>query len=188
MHLAFFLLVSIFATTAPAAAYAADIWKAMREPGHVVLMRHALAPGTGDPASLTIGDCTTQRNLSDSGREQARKTGNLFRANGITEAHVYSSQWCRTLETAELLSLGPVEPLPSLNSFFGAPERREPQMAQLRQDLATITTRAPVVLVTHQVVISALAGRMTRSGEMVVVRIAGNEIQVVGTIEEIPAQ
>ena len=71
--------------------------------GHVALMRHALAPGTGDPAELTIGDCSTQRNLNDTGRMQARATGDYFREAGVQFQAVYSSEWCRCMETAELM-------------------------------------------------------------------------------------
>jgi broad specificity phosphatase PhoE len=70
--------------------------------GEVLLIRHAAAPGTGDPAGFRLGDCATQRNLSDTGREQARAIGDWLRDRGIERARVYSSQWCRCLETAEL--------------------------------------------------------------------------------------
>ena len=76
------------------------------------MIRHAYAPGTGDPADFTIGDCTTQRNLDDQGREQARNIGAWLRERGINSARVYSSQWCRCLETAERMDLGTVVELP----------------------------------------------------------------------------
>ena len=94
----------------------------LQEPGAVLLIRHALAPGVGDPDGFRLDDCATQRNLSDEGRRQARAIGDWLRARGIGQAHVYSSQWCRCLETAALLDLGPVTELPALNSFF---ERRQ---------------------------------------------------------------
>jgi broad specificity phosphatase PhoE len=170
--------------TSVAKADEADLWRAMQQPGHVVLMRHALAPGTGDPANFTLEDCATQRNLSDNGRNQARGIGDRFRANGITEAKVLTSAWCRCRETAELLRLGPVEVLPALNSFFGHPQRKEGQIDALRDWLGTSRGEGPFVLVTHQVIITALTNIFPRSGEMVIARVAENgDLSVLGTIE-----
>lgn len=148
------------------------------------MLRHALAPGTGDPAAFTLGDCSTQRNLSDEGRAQARRIGERFRTNGIESARVFSSQWCRTLETAELLGLGPVQPLPSLNSFFRNYQRSDLQTRTLRQWLAEQASGEPLVLVTHQVNITALTDVYPASGELVVLRRTENgELEVVGTLE-----
>lgn len=97
------VLVAASLAALPADAENAVLWSALRGGEHVVLMRHAVAPGTGDPAGFELDDCSTQRNLSERGREQARATGERFRANGVTDAAVYSSQWCRCLETARLL-------------------------------------------------------------------------------------
>jgi len=146
------------------------LWKALRSGGHVALMRHALAPGTGDPPEFSIVDCSTQRNLSDEGRQQAKRIGDRFRANGISSALVYSSQWCRCVDTAELLELGVVKELPTLNSFFQDFERRQPQSQQLRKWIAKQNLDKPLVLVTHQVNINALTNVYTSSGEMVIVR------------------
>ncbi len=73
------------------------------------MVRHAIAPGNGDPPNFNIGDCSTQRNLDDSGRTQARRIGRWLRSNGIKSARIYSSQWCRCLETAKLIDLGSVQ-------------------------------------------------------------------------------
>ena len=114
----FFAIVLAIAATAPAAkADEAALWEALRDGGHVALLRHALAPGTGDPVDFTLGDCTTQRNLSDEGSAQARRIGQRFRDNGIEAARVYTSQWCRCVETAELLDLGPVSEQPAASNF-----------------------------------------------------------------------
>lgn len=125
------------ATDGLAASQDARLWRALGSAGHVALLRHAIAPGTGDPPDFSIGDCGTQRNLSDAGREQAARIGALFRANGIEAAQIFSSQWCRCLETAKRLGLGPVEELPSLNSFFQSPERRDRQNRALKEWLAS---------------------------------------------------
>lgn len=160
------------------------LWSALRSGDHLVLMRHALAPGTGDPAGFTLGDCDTQRTLSDQGREQARRIGDRFRANGIAAAGVYASQWCRSFETAELLALGSVQALPSLNSFFQAYDRRESQTRALRNWIAEQALSRPLVLVTHQVNITSLADVYPASGEMVVLhRSESGALSVVGTLE-----
>lgn len=162
----------------------AALWNALRSGGHVALLRHAIAPGTGDPPQFTLRDCTTQRNLSDEGRDQAARIGVRFRENGISTARVFSSQWCRCLETARLLALGPVQELPFLNSFFRRYERRDPQTQELREWLATHDFDAPMVLVTHQVNISALTSTYLAEGTLVVIRRTGaGEVSVVGVIE-----
>lgn len=167
-----------------AGADEAALWDALRSGGHIALLRHALAPGTGDPAAFTIGDCSTQRNLSAEGRAQAARIGERFRANGIEAARIYASQWCRCRETAELLQLGPVRDLPALNSFFEHPEDREPQTQALRAWLRRQDLGTPHILVTHQVNISALTGVYPGSGELVLVRAAKDgEVSAVGTIE-----
>jgi len=137
--------------------------------GDVLLLRHAIAPGFGDPENFRVDDCSTQRNLSEEGRQQARAIGAWLRGNGIPRAKVYSSQWCRCLDTARLLDLGEVSPLPALNSFFQRPADREPNLAALRTFLASQTPGAePLVLVTHQVTITALTDIFPGSGEGVV--------------------
>ena len=160
------------------------IWDALKSGGHVVLIRHAIAPGTGDPPEFQLGKCTTQRNLSDEGRDQAEKIGARFRENGIHRAWIFSSQWCRCLETAKLLRLGKIEELAVLNSFFEHMERRDSQTKMLLEWLGERDLKIPLVLVTHQVNITALTGIYPGSGEMVVVRLSNaGDITVVGTIE-----
>jgi broad specificity phosphatase PhoE len=146
-------------------AVAADLWAALRTPGHFALIRHALAPGTLDPPGWRLGDCGTQRNLSGEGRAQA-----VRRANGITAARVYSSQWCRCLDTAALLRLGEVTPQPLLNSFAEDRGRSAPQTDALRGWIAHLDLADPTLLVTHQVVISALTSALAGNGEIVVVK------------------
>jgi broad specificity phosphatase PhoE len=149
----------------------------------VALLRHAIAPGTGDPLAFALGDCTTQRNLSDEGRDQAARIGARFSKNGIRTAAVFTSQWCRCRETAKLLRLGPVTELPVLNSFFRRRELREPQTRMLQEWLAGQDPERPLVLVTHQVNITALTGVYPRSGELVIIRRTNSgEISVVGSI------
>lgn len=158
--------------------------QAMVSEPHIVLMRHAIAPGTGDPGNFVLRDCSTQRNLSDEGRAQAARIGARLRDVGIESARVVSSQWCRCLETAKLLELGPVEELLPLNSFFRRSELRAGATRALKDWLSAQAIEETLVLVTHQVNISALTGVYPRSGEMIVLKRSGtNEFPVVGRIE-----
>lgn len=144
----------------------------LAQPGHVLLLRHAQAPGVGDPSGFVLGDCATQRNLDDVGRAQAKALGERLRAAGITQARIYSSQWCRCRETARLLALGPVEELPALNSFFNQPEAKGQRLAALRVVLNELPRNGPlVVLVTHQTTITALTDYYPASGEGVVLKL-----------------
>jgi phosphohistidine phosphatase SixA len=163
-----FVLASLFAAASDARAET-DPWPAFRSGAAVVIMRHAMAPGTGDPANFRIGDCSTQRNLSEDGRAQARRIGDLFRANGTNAARVFSSQWCRCLDTASLLRLGAVREQPLLNSFFGKPEDGRAQTDSLRDWMTGLPTGVPVILVTHQVNITGLTNVFPSSGELVFV-------------------
>jgi len=164
-----------------------SLWSALRKPDHFVIMRHALAPGTGDPSNFQLDDCSTQRNLSDAGRRQARRTGEAFRENGIKTAKVYSSQWCRCLETARLLGFGEVTPLPSLNSFFRNRSEGPEQIAQLKNELAEMDLSQPVILVTHQVNVTGFTDVFPSSGEMVVMRrTPENTFEVLGTLDPRP--
>ena len=133
-------------------------------PGRVLMLRHALAPGVGDPANFQLDDCTTQRNLDATGREQARTLGAKLAQAGIKEARVFSSQWCRCLETARLLQLGEVETLVALNSFYQRPDERIAQIEALRSFLERQPVDGPpIVLVTHQVTIAAFTRGATPS-------------------------
>ena len=177
------LFLSAFAAQ-PAAADEAALWDALRSDGYVALMRHAIAPGTGDPPDFRLGDCATQRNLSDRGRDQAARIGQRFRANRIEVASVFSSQWCRCMETAERLALGPVEALPELNSFFRKPELGAARTARFKAWLASRGDDLPLVLVTHQVNITELTGIFPASGEIVVFRLRDDGgVTVAGRIE-----
>lgn len=157
-------------------------WAALKNGGHVALLRHAHAPGTGDPPGFRLGDCATQRNLSEAGREQARSIGARFREHGIENVVIYSSQWCRCLETAKLLGLGKVIPYPGLNSFFRDGSREAVQTAEVRALIKKRPEGASLLLVTHQVNIAALSGVNPQSGEIVVLRPDGENLTVIGRI------
>ncbi len=152
--------------TLPAAANEA-FWQAMQQPGVHAVMRHASAPGTGDPPDFTLGECSTQRNLSEAGRDQSRAIGAAFREQGIAFDRIVSSQWCRCLDTAALLELGPVEELEALNSFFRRRSLRDEQTAATRDWFEALPDGQKTMLVTHQVNVTALTRVYPTSGEIV---------------------
>jgi len=144
-------------------------WSLLREGGCIVLMRHALTvPGIGDPPEFRLGDCSTQRNLSEAGREQSRRTGQAFAQAGVTITDVRSSAWCRCTETADL-AFGRHRVWSPLNSFF-ARDGRERQTQEVLQALRGHQAPDNLVLVTHQVNISALSGQYPAMGELFLTR------------------
>ncbi|MEE3044554.1 MAG: histidine phosphatase family protein [Pseudomonadota bacterium] len=145
-------------------------WEIWKRDGVHALMRHAVAPGTGDPANFRIGDCSTQRNLDQTGRDQARETGRKISEMGIRIDLVLSSEWCRCVDTATLLDLGQVTKEPSLNSFFRDRSTESVQTSQITDLLSELPPGTKTLLVTHQVNITALTGIYPRSGEIILIR------------------
>jgi broad specificity phosphatase PhoE len=157
-----------------AAATPGELWAALARGGHVAMIRHASAPGTGDPGNFRIGDCRTQRNLDDTGRNQARRTGDAFRANKVPVARIVSSEWCRCQETARLLALGNIETLRALNSLHGRPENEEVQRHALQALLRNVPVDGPsIVLVSHHATIGTFTGVYPQSGAIVVLKLTG---------------
>lgn len=179
--LAFALALAAMLGLAGPARASEAAWQALRSGGHALLLRHALAPGTGDPANFVLTDCATQRNLSASGRDQARRLGAAIRAGGVRVDRVLSSRWCRALETARLMEVGTVEPFPPIDSFFQDRGEGPAQTEALEAFLAELGGDT-VVMVTHQVNITALTGIVPRSGEGVVVRPSADGVTVVGRL------
>ena len=183
--LGFRLVVSLvlLASIIPQDSWADLRFKRLAEPGIVAIMRHAYAPGTGDPANFAVERCETQRNLNETGREQADLIGAAIRTAGISVDLIYSSQWCRCLETAKLLNLGKVEELAAINSFFRTPSLAGERTRQLREFLIDLPPDRTVVLVTHYVNIGALTGKWVSSGEVVLLKVEDSgSISVVDTI------
>jgi phosphohistidine phosphatase SixA len=146
-----------------------QVWSLLKAGGQVVLIRHTLTtPGVGDPPGMRLDDCSTQRNLSEEGRRDARRIGETFRARDIPVGRVLSSPWCRTLETARL-AFGSAEPWEPLGNLFGRPERQDGQVRQLRPMVAARPAAGNLLLVSHGSTISALTGVMPGMGEMVIV-------------------
>ena len=147
----------------------------LAKPGRVLLLRHAIAPGVGDPENFRLRDCGTQRNLDAAGRQQAARLGKRIAGLGIRGVKVYVGQWCRTLETARLLGLGPVTELPALNSFFARPDQREGNLDGVRRFLATLPADGPlVILVTHQVTVPGITGVYPGSGGGALLQLEGS--------------
>jgi phosphohistidine phosphatase SixA len=157
-------------------------WELLKEPGAIVLFRHAHAPGVGDPSGFSLDDCSTQRNLDSRGRQEAVAIGAEFARRGIAVGLVLSSQWCRARDTAELAFPGRALKEPAFNSFFGN-----------RQDEAAATVAAldvlgrwdgpgAMVVVSHQVNISALTGEVPRPGEGIIIRIDRGKAIVLGRL------
>lgn len=149
--------------------------------GSMILFRHAIAPGGGDPAGYRLGDCATQRNLDSQGRAQARRMGGQLRRKGVRVTAVWTSQWCRTKETAALAfpQQRAVEQ-PAFNSFFDDRAKADGQTAQARALLQGWRGPGVLVVTTHQVNIAALTGISPSSGEGIVVRAANDGVVVVG--------
>ena len=165
---------------------AADL---LRKGGVVVAFRHARAPGAFDPPAFRLGDCGTQRNLSDEGRAQARNIGQWFKARDLRPAKVLSSPWCRCIDTATL-AFAPPQIIPALGSPFGKPETTSASDQQtLRAALAAATQRSGQfeVWVTHMSVLSDLADANTPSGEALVLRAGRNGNVEVVTRWQLPA-
>jgi len=142
--------------------------KVIAETGaNVMFMRHALAPGYGDPSHFDVNDCDTQRNLDATGRAQAKSLGKVLKQHQIRFDEIKSSQWCRCQETARLLNVGKVVPFTGLNSFFEEHADREQTLRQLKSYLDALKPNERVLLVTHQVVISAVTGIYAPSGGVV---------------------
>jgi hypothetical protein len=156
----------------PAVAADDDVVRLLRGGSVVIAFRHALAPGTFDPPDFKPGVCSTQRNLNDAGRAQARRIGEWFRGRGLRPARVHSSPWCRCLDTATL-AFGQVEPWAALGSPRGATEGTNAEsLAALRRALAAASApgRPFEVWVTHMFVLSDLVGANAASGEGLVLR------------------
>lgn len=172
----------LWAMTVLGPAAAAQGWDTVTA-GTVVLFRHALAPGGGDPPGFRLDDCSTQRNLSDEGRAQALRIGDQFKDRRIAVGAVWSSQWCRTRETADLAFPTRRVDQPVFNSFFTDPDVTAVRTKDALQLLSNWRGPGVLVVVTHQVNITALTDAVPASGEGIVVRPAAGGLKVVGRIK-----
>ena len=179
----------IVAAMAPAVQASESLWRDLRtQDGLVILYRHAIAPGGGDPPGFRLGDCSTQRNLSKEGREQARGIGRELRKERVPVTQVRSSRWCRALDTARLMRVGAVRPTPSLDSVFTASTAQARKQERQARNLIRQHRGEPgvVLLVGHQANIIDLTGIAPSSGEGVVVRM--DEVGGIEVVGRIPAR
>jgi broad specificity phosphatase PhoE len=153
-------------------------WRAVAAGGCAVLLRHAqTVSGIGDPPGFRLDDCSTQRNLSEAGRAESRRFGDEFRRRGVAVDEVLSSRWCRRIDTAQLaFPQHEVRVFEPLNSFFADGSTRQAQTDALRDYLGRRPAARRIVMVTHQVNISALTGQGVGMGEAVVVRLGAVEV------------
>ena len=184
------LAISLVLTPALAADDAKDAWDALVEGGHVALIRHGNAPGPslgrgGDPPGFRIDDCGTQRNLDEIGRGQAKALGEAFRTHSVRVDRIQSSPWCRCMETAELLAVGPVESswalVPATDRNPKAPEA----LRTLKEMVSNWRGPGTLVLVTHGLTVRALIGIVPGQAETVVLKPtpgSGSGARVVGRI------
>jgi phosphohistidine phosphatase SixA len=144
---------------------------------HVLLMRHADAPGYGDPSGYQLDQCSTQRNLGDYGKKQAVLIGAWLKNQGIMSANLISSPWCRCIDTAKLLNLGSVKISPALGSFFddmSQEKRQTKELEKLIQAQLNENSKTPLILVTHHVNIQAYTGKVVNVGDMVLIKVNKN--------------
>lgn len=178
-------LAGLLALAAPAHADDA-LWAKLKAGGNVLLIRHAATEaGLGDPPNFFLGDCRTQRNLSDAGREEARRVGRALKWRAVAVSEVRASQWCRTKDTAELAFGFPPIPWEMLNSLHLDPDREAERTNAVTALIKTVRPPQNLALVTHNFNIRALTGISPSTAEIIVVRMEDGKVKVVGRI---PAQ
>ena len=153
----------------------------LKQGGKLIFIRHAYAPGGGDPINFDINVCNTQRNLDNSGRNQADKIGSLFKDNNISTDKVYSSEWCRCKETA-LIAFNQFETKKFLNSFFSSKfaQNKNSQIKSFKKFIKSWDGKKNLIFVTHYVFISEILDYAPSSGEII---ISDKDLKVIDTIE-----
>lgn len=183
MHRLLAILFTIFFFVIPPAQATEAGWALLRQGGQIVLLVNANAPGAGDPAHFDLDNCRTQRNLSERGRQQARRIGALFAARAEPVERVYSSRYCRALETARL-AFGDrlVEPLEALDSPVRGPDSQEKHNEAVLALARDYSDSGNLVLVTHPENVMALTGARAREGEAIIVAPHDSGLTVIGRI------
>jgi phosphohistidine phosphatase SixA len=169
-----YCLLALLANSVFATANASELSDWMKQPGVVLLMRHAYAPGVGDPSNFKVDDCSTQRNLNQQGIDQAKKIGQWLTLQNIQNADVYTSPWCRCVDTAFYLNKGKLKKLDAIGSTFNEADYSLPAKKSLTQwmsDNRQYLQSNPTIMVTHQVNIQAYTGVNTSSGELVLIQV-----------------
>jgi len=174
LRVSYIMLVCLSSLVVGAQPASAGLLEDLTDGQHVLLMRHADAPGVGDPPGYRLDQCATQRNLGEVGRQQSALIGRWLTEQGVSNTKIFSSAWCRCTDTARLLAIGAVTVEPSLNSFFDDMSLAKPQTAALQKFIAAglmSQPKQPLILVTHHVNIEAFTGRIVAVGDMVLVRV-----------------
>jgi len=176
-----FIIISISLTTSIKADLNKKLIEKLDEGGKIIFIRHAYAPGSGDPDNFNLNDCSTQRNLSEEGREQAKLIGKFFKENHIKVDKVLSSEWCRCKETAKI-AFRNFSTNSFLNSFYNPlfAKNRNKQLKELNNYIETLKTNGNLILVTHYVLISEVLNYNPSSGEIVV---SDKNFNVIGNVQ-----
>ena len=153
----------------------------LKEGGKLIFIRHALAPGSGDPENFELQNCSTQRNLNEIGIQQSKKIGLIFKKNEIKIDNIYSSEWCRCKDTAKY-AFDEFETFDALNSFYDIrfAANEDKQIKDFYEFIDSIDSKNNIVFVTHYVVIGAILNIGTSSGEIVV---TDKNLNIIGSID-----
>ena len=176
-----FIIIFISLTTPIKADLNKNLLNQLEEGGKLIFIRHAYAPGGGDPDDFNLNDCSTQRNLNEEGRDQAKYIGEFFKKNKIKIDKVLSSEWCRCKETAEI-AFKDFSTNSFLNSFYSSKfaKNKQKQIKMLNNYVKKFTSDKNLILVTHYVLISEVLDYAPSSGEIVV---SDKDFNMIGNIE-----
>ena len=179
--LRFFIIIFISLTTPIKADLYKNLINQLEDGGKLIFIRHAYAPGNGDPAGFNLNDCSTQRNLSDDGRKQAQRIGEFFTKNKIEIDKVLSSEWCRCKETAKI-AFKNYSTNSFLNSFYNAKfyKNKDEQITAFNNYIKNFKSKKNLILVTHYVFISEVLNYGPSSGEIVV---SDKNLNIIGSLE-----
>ena len=179
--LKFFIIIFISLTTSIKADLNKKIINQLEDGGKLIFIRHAYAPGNGDPNNFNLNDCSTQRNLNVDGRKQAKNIGEFFRENKIKIYRVLSSEWCRCKETADI-AFKDFSTNSFLNSFYSSKyaKNKDKQVEALNNYVKKFKSEKNLIFVTHYVLISEVLNYSPSSGEIVV---SDKNLNIVGTLE-----
>tara|TARA_B100001540_G_C15384789_1_gene451739 strand:- start:45 stop:602 length:558 start_codon:yes stop_codon:yes gene_type:complete len=179
--LKFFIIIFITLTTSIKADLNENLMNQLEEGGKLIFIRHAYAPGSGDPDNFNLNDCSTQRNLSEDGKKQAQLIGVFFKENKIKIDKILSSEWCRCKETA-FIAFEDFETKDFLNSFYSIKfaKNKKTQVKNLKKYVNKWNSKKNLILVTHYVVISEVLNYAPGSGEII---ISDKDFNKIGNIE-----
>ena len=179
--LRFFIIIFISLTTPIKADLYKNLINQLKDGEKLIFIRHAYAPGNGDPAGFNLNDCSTQRNLSENGRKQAQRIGEFFNENKIEIDKVLSSEWCRCKETAKI-AFKNYSTNSFLNSFYSSKfsKNKDKQVKAFNYYIKNLESKKNLIFVTHYVFISELLNYGPSSGEIVV---SNKNLNIIGSIK-----